>query len=298
MNSQKRNIIIAASVLIIFVGGLFGYGLINGGSAKNSMGAKKIPTGNLLSLSEYPDDVSSMFLCPCCGDVLDTKNICCGMAGDMIKYIDSLTASGISKDEVIMKTVEKYGINSVVESKRAVIQAALEKRNPSAFPQGKLSFSGAVGQKAPDFTLESIEGKTMKLSYYKGKNIVLFFNEGSMCYPSCWNQIAEFGNDERFNNDNAIVFSITPDQRDEWQKIVQKVPKLANSKILFDSARTVSSAYDVLNLPSSMHKGSYPGHTYFIIDKEMVVRYVFDDPRMGIQNDRIAGELSKIAASG
>ncbi|HLC61876.1 MAG TPA: redoxin domain-containing protein [Candidatus Nanoarchaeia archaeon] len=296
MFTTRGKIIFVFLAVLLAAGVMFAVAMMLKDS--DGMNSNKIPTGNLLSLSDYPDDVTVMFLCPCCGQVLDRKNICCGMAGDMIKYIDSLTASGISKDEVIMKTVEKYGINSVVESKRAVIQAALEKRNPSAFPQGKLSFSGAVGQKAPDFTLESIEGKTMKLSYYKGKNIVLFFNEGSMCYPSCWNQIAEFGNDERFNNDNAIVFSITPDQRDEWQKIVQKVPKLANSKILFDSARTVSSAYDVLNLPSSMHKGSYPGHTYFIIDKEMVVRYVFDDPRMGIQNDRIAGELSKIAASG
>ena len=296
MFTTRGKIIFVSLAVLLAAGVMFTFVTMSKDS--NGMNSNKMPTGNLLSLSDYPNDVTAMFLCPCCGQVLDRKNICCGMASDMIKYIDSLTASGIPKEEVIMKAVEKYGINSVVESKRAAIQAALEKRDPSAFPQGKLSFSGAVGQKAPDFTLESIEGKAMKLSNYKGKNVVLFFNEGSMCYPSCWNQIAEFGNDERFNNDNTAVFSITPDQIGEWQKIVQKVPKLANSRILFDSTRAVSSAYDVLNLPSSMHKGSYPGHTYFIIDKERVVRYVFDDPRMGIQNDRIAGELSKIAASG
>ncbi len=295
MIAQKRNIIIVALILILFVGGIFGYGILNRSSGKNSKGTNKMPTGNVLSLSDYPDDVTAMFLCPCCGEVLDRKNICCGMASDMINYIDSLIASGLPKDEVIMKTIEKYGINSVVESKRAAVQAELAKRNPSAFPEGKLLFSNAVGQKAPDFTLESIEGKTVKLSDYEGKNIVLFFTEGSMCYPACWDQMAAFGNDERFNNDNTVVFSITPDQKTEWQKIVERVPKLAKAKILFDSTRAVSDAYDVLSLPSSMHKGSYPGHTYFIIDKDMSIRNAFDDPAMAIQNDKIAAEITKLA---
>lgn len=295
MISKKRNFIITALILIIFVGGILGYGITSKSPSKNSKETRKMPTGNLISLSDYPDDITTMFLCPCCGQVLDRKNLCCGMASEMINYIDSLAASGLSKDEAVMKAVEKYGINSVVESKRAAVQAEFAKRNPSAFPEGKLLFSNAVGQKAPDFTLESIEGKTAKLSDYKGKIIVLFFTEGSMCYPACWDQMSAFGSDERFNNDDIVAFSITPDQKEEWLKIVQKVPKLANARILFDSTRAVSSAYDVLSLPSSMHKGSYPGHTYFIIDKDMIIRYAFDDPAMAIQNDRIAAEIAKLA---
>ncbi len=70
--------------------------------------------------------------------------------------------------------------------------------------KGKIYFREAVGQKAPDFELEGIDGKTVKLSDYIGKNVVLFFNEGAMCYPACWNQIAELGNDSRFNTENPI----------------------------------------------------------------------------------------------
>src|SRR3990167_6342502 len=61
--------------------------------------------------------------------------------------------------------------------------------------EGKIYFKEAIGQKAPDFEVESIDGEKVKLSDYLGKNIVLFFNEGAMCYPACWNQIAELGND-------------------------------------------------------------------------------------------------------
>lgn len=290
MFANKKNIVIIAIILVVFIGGFFGYGMMTGNSNRN---AKKMPTANLLAPTSA-EGIYEMFLCPCCGQVLDKKNICCGMAEDMIKYIDSLIASGLSTDEIIIKTVEKYGINSVIESKRAEVQAELAKRNPDAFPEGKLSFSNSVSQKAPDFSLESIDGTTVKLSDYKGKIVVLFFTEGSMCYPACWDQMAAFGNDERFNNDNVDVFSITPDQKSEWQKIVQKVPKLAKAKILFDTTRAVSLAYDVLSLPSSMHKGSYPGHTYFIVDKEGVIRYAWDDTKMAIRNNELISEIKKL----
>ncbi len=289
---SKKNIVIVALILAAFAGGFFSYSMMSANDSKND---NNMPTANLIGLSASPDDIYKMFLCPCCGQVLDKKKICCGMAQEMINYIDSLIASGLSSDEVIMKAVEKYGINSVVESKRAEVQAELAKRNPSAFPKDKLSFSNSVGQKAPDFSLESIDGSTVKLSDYKGKNVVLFFTEGSMCYPACWDQMSAFGNDVRFNGGNIVVFSITPDQRSEWQKIIQKVPKMAKAKILFDSTRAVSSAYDVLFLQSSMHKGSYPGHTYFIIDKDGIIRYTMDDPKMAIRNDEIISEIKKLS---
>ena len=156
-------------------------------------------------------------------------------------------------------------------------------------------FGNAVGKQAPDFELQDINGNVVKLSDYEGKNVVLFFNEGSMCYPACWDQMAAFGNDERFNRDDVAALSIVVDSISQWQQILQKVPQMSKSKILFDSIKKVSAEYDVLYTDSSMHKGSYPGHTYFIIDKDMNIRYTFDDPAMAIQNDRIAAEIAKLA---
>ncbi len=158
----------------------------------------------------------------------------------------------------------------------------------------KLSFQKSIGEVAPDFSLESIKGGTINLSDNRGKMVVLFFNEGSMCYPACWNQITEFADDERFNNDDTQVFSIVIDPRYKWDKIVNETQGFSNAQILFDTNKKVSYAYDVLSLNSSMHKGTNPGHTYFVIDTEGVVRYVFDDPNMAIRNDLIFSELSKI----
>jgi peroxiredoxin Q/BCP len=158
----------------------------------------------------------------------------------------------------------------------------------------KFSFNEAVGKKAPEFSLEGVDGKTVKLSDFLGKNVVLFFNEGGMCYPACWNQIEELAKDQRFNNENTVVFSVVVDNKSEIEKIIKQVPEFGNAKILLDSSRKTSAEYDVLFLPSSMHKGSFPGHTYFVINKKGIIRFTLDDPRMGIWNDKLAEEINKI----
>jgi len=158
----------------------------------------------------------------------------------------------------------------------------------------KIYFKEAVGQKAPDFELESISGETVKLSDYLGKNVVLFFNEGSMCYPACWDQIAGLGNDLRFDTESIAAFSVVVDTKSQWLDIVSKSPNLAKSKILFDTSRSVSKAYDVLYLDSPMHPGALPGHTYFIIDKEGIIRFTLDDPNMALANDKLIKEIEKL----
>ena len=166
--------------------------------------------------------------------------------------------------------------------------------SPEETPNDKFSFKQAIGKQAPDFSLEGIDGKTIKLSDYKGKNVVLFFNEGSMCYPACWDQMAALGNDERFNAENLAAFSIVVDPKSEWEKIVKETPGFDSAEILFDTTKAVSRAYDVLSLRSSMHPGSFPGHTFFIINKEGIIRYALDDPSMAIRNDMLISELSKL----
>jgi peroxiredoxin len=159
----------------------------------------------------------------------------------------------------------------------------------------KINFQEAEGQKAPGFELESIDGTTVKLSdYISKKNVVLFFNEGSMCYPACWDQIAKLGEDSRFDTESIVAFSIVTDPKSQWLDIVSKSTNLTKSKIIFDTSRSVSRAYDVLNLNSSMHPGSLPGHTYFIIDKEGIIRFMMDDPNMALANDKLIKTIEEL----
>ncbi len=154
--------------------------------------------------------------------------------------------------------------------------------------------NGLVGKKAPEFSLADQEGKIYSLKDLKGKNIVIFFNEGAMCYPSCWEQIVAFSKDNRFNNNETITLSIIVDSPQEWQEAIKKMPELAKAIVLFDRGGIVSKKFGVLTLPSSMHPGIYPGHTYVLIDKKGIVRYIFDDPNMGIRNDFLFSLIKKL----
>ena len=155
-------------------------------------------------------------------------------------------------------------------------------------------FNALMGKQAPDFTLNSYDDEKVTLSSQKGKKVVLFFTEGVMCYPSCWNQIAAFGKDEVFKSEDTVVFSIVVDTKNEWEKAIDKMPELGDSTILLDLTKSVSKEYGVLYLQSSMHKGQFPGHTYLIIDKAGIVRFIKDDSEMAVRNDVLKEELAKL----
>ncbi|KKQ34392.1 MAG: Alkyl hydroperoxide reductase/ Thiol specific antioxidant/ Mal allergen [Microgenomates group bacterium GW2011_GWA2_37_6] len=155
-------------------------------------------------------------------------------------------------------------------------------------------FRSLAGKEAPDFTLESYEGEQMNLKQLRGKKVILFFTEGLMCYPSCWNQMAAFAKDKAFNNSDTTTISIAVDRKEDWGQAIAKMPELVSAVVLFDTNRQVSSEYGVLALPSSMHRGQFPGHTYLIVDKEGIVRFIKDDPEMGVRNDELKAELDKL----
>lgn len=151
-----------------------------------------------------------------------------------------------------------------------------------------------VGKPMPEIQLSDMNGKIYKTADFKGKNMVLFFNEGLMCYPACWNQVAVFGEDKRFNSDQIQAVSVIADSVQDWQKAIAQMPQLAKATVMFDTNASVSRQLGMLNTESSMHKGALPGHTYLVIDKEGIVRYVFDDPNMAIANDMLFNKIQEL----
>lgn len=151
-----------------------------------------------------------------------------------------------------------------------------------------------VGQPASDFNLMSYDGQPWQLSSQRGKKVVLFFSEGIMCYPACWNQMAALGTDKELNNKQVVSASIVTDTAEQWSQAVSKMPELGKGTILMDADKTVSRQYGMLTLGSSMHPGNTPGHTYLLLDEKGVVRWTLDDPAMGIHNAELIKQLAQI----
>lgn len=156
------------------------------------------------------------------------------------------------------------------------------------------ALNDSVNKPVSDFSLADRDGNVYSPANLRGKNVVFFFNEGLMCYPACWNQIVSLAKDGRFKTDDTVVLSVVVDSKEDWQKAINKMPELAQATVVFDTGAAVAKKFGVLTTPSSMHVGSLPGHTYVLIDKEGNVRYVFDDPQMGIRNDQLVAEIAKM----
>src|SRR3990167_2035077 len=110
--------------------------------------------------------------------------------------------------------------------------ASLVKTGSKEEPAKKqISLSGMVGKPAPDFSLQNQKGQTFRLSEMRGKKTVLFFNEGIMCYPACWNQMAALGSDAALNNSEVASVSIVTDSQKQWTSAFAKMPELNKGKI-------------------------------------------------------------------
>ena len=187
------------------------------------------------------------------------------------------------------------------EDKSSVSNSAIDNVNTVVDPHDHSTtvntssglLNNLVDKPAPNFSFSDRDGKVYSQDTLRGKNTILFFNEGLMCYPACWNQIVAFSKDDRFKNDDIVTLSVVVDSKESWQQAIDKMPELAQATVVFDNGASVSKAFGALSLSSSMHPGSLPGHTYAVIDKEGIVRYVFDDPNMGIRNDQLMEEIAK-----
>ena len=72
------------------------------------------------------------------------------------------------------------------------------------------------------------------------------------------------------------------------------MPELAKADTMFDLGASVSRQLGMLTTNSSMHRGQLPGHTYVVIDKDGIVRYVFDDPNMAIANNSLFSKIQEL----
>ncbi|MDM5328516.1 thioredoxin-dependent thiol peroxidase [Neobacillus sp. CF12] len=124
-----------------------------------------------------------------------------------------------------------------------------------------------LGNQAPDFELLASNGEKVKLSDFKGKNVVLYFYPKDMT-PGCTTQACDFRDfHQNFAELDCIIIGISPDPIEKHEKFIDKykLPFL----LLFDEDHRVSDLYEVWRLKKNFGK-EYMGieRSTFVIDKD------------------------------
>jgi thioredoxin-dependent peroxiredoxin len=127
-----------------------------------------------------------------------------------------------------------------------------------------------VGDRAPDFTAQSHTGQQVSLANYQGKNaVVLYF------YPKdettiCTKEACSFRDAyEDFVQAGAVVIGVSSDSAESHQSFAasHRLPFI----LLTDEVGSLRKAFGV---PKTL--GIMPGRVTYVIDKEGVVRHIFN----------------------
>lgn len=150
------------------------------------------------------------------------------------------------------------------------------------------------GQKAPEFTLESTEGKKVSLKDFKGKkNVVLYFYPKDMT-PGCTAEACSFrDNLARVEKTGAVIFGVSTDDVKSHQKFTEK--HQLNFPLLADTEKEVVNAYGVWK-KKSMYGREYMGieRTTFIIDKSGNIAKIFPKVKVEGHTDEVLKALSEL----
>jgi len=127
-----------------------------------------------------------------------------------------------------------------------------------------------VGDKAPDFTLRSQTGEDVTLSSFRGKKAVVLFFYPKDDTPGCTAEACDFRDSHaRFTGSGAEVLGVSSDSVESHERFAGKhnLPM----KLLSDPRGEVRALYGVKST-----LGIMPGRSTYIIDREGVVRYLFE----------------------
>jgi peroxiredoxin len=149
------------------------------------------------------------------------------------------------------------------------------------------------GDKAPDFTLLDANGTEVKLSDFKGSNVVLYF------YPKdntsgCTNEAKDFSALEKeFKKKKAIVIGISPDSAASHKKFIEKHDLKVN--LLADPEKVALGKYGVWQLKKMCGRESMGVvRTTFVINKDGVITDVFEKVKVAGHADKVMDSVCSI----
>jgi peroxiredoxin Q/BCP len=143
-------------------------------------------------------------------------------------------------------------------------------------------FSGTpgigVGHTAPDFSLADRAGKTVRLSDFRGRKAVVLYFYPKDDTPGCTKESCAFRDQyQDFQDAGAEVIGVSSDSEASHEKFAAKY-RLPFT-LLTDRGGAVRKQYGV---PATL--GLLPGRVTFVIDRQGIVRHVFNSQFQATQH--------------
>lgn len=127
-----------------------------------------------------------------------------------------------------------------------------------------------VGDRAPNFSLPSQSGATVSLNDFLGKKCVVLYFYPKDDTPGCTAESCAFRDRyEVFQEAGAEVIGISADSPNSHQQFASKYQ--LPFTLLSDQSNQVRKSYGV---PATLF--ILPGRVTYVIDKEGIVRHIFD----------------------
>jgi peroxiredoxin Q/BCP len=147
----------------------------------------------------------------------------------------------------------------------------------------------AVGTEAPDFTLNSQDGKPLSLHDFRGKWVVLYFYPKDRT-PGCTIEAHNFQRDlAKYEARNATILGVSVQDEKSHQEFCAK--ESLNFKLLADTHKEVSEKYDSLTNYGVMKLSSR--HT-FLIDPRGKVRKVWTEVDVKKHSDQVLAAIDEL----
>ncbi|HEY1467773.1 MAG TPA: peroxiredoxin [Candidatus Acidoferrum sp.] len=147
----------------------------------------------------------------------------------------------------------------------------------------------AVGSPAPDFTLNSQEGKPVSLHDFKGKWVVLYFYPKDMT-TGCTIEAHNFQRDlAKYEAKDAVILGVSVQDEKSHQQFCTK--ESLTFKLLADTDKKVSQEYDsIMNLGVAKLSAR---HTY-LIGPDGKVRKVWTDVDVKKHSDEVLAAIDEL----
>ena len=152
---------------------------------------------------------------------------------------------------------------------------------------GRTTSAPATNGPAASFTLASTAGGQVALSDYRGRNVLLFFNEGVGC-DACFYQTAKLEADDAFTKLGVPLVPIVMNDvglvQTELGRFGVRTPYLS------DPDGSISRAYGTIG---TGHHANLPGHSLVLVGPDGSIRWRADYPGMWVEPSQVAATVAR-----